>query len=188
MNDYWIILICGNRKRKLEPNGMIELCDKLGEFRAENVYVCLRNYHDDFESLANTIYLFGKHHKKKAKVIIAAYSMGCHNSLCYFINRLDRYRIDVESIVLSDPVAKSRWKMFAFLTFFTKNIILPPVKKLRYFIQRTQFPKGHFIKCRYPLWEEQIKPEKILKKKHSEMDDCEEFHLAVKEECELLIK
>jgi len=144
----------------------------------------------NWKSIAEDLVTVCAHHGVKSVVLISGYSYGGWGAI-KLAEALDSKGVEVQSMVLSDPVSRPGWwprPLPAFSSLlgrkYSHNLIIPPnVKNVFSFYQTNNRPQGHRLvtsngtTAKIPVQ---------LNKTHDRMDDAREFHGQVKKEARVI--
>jgi hypothetical protein len=172
-------LISGFTQSEENWNGVQELREKLlselDDYSTLAVRIRLDNWNADWKAIARQYYMLRERYRMDPPfvVIAFAYSWGVGNGLVKFAKYLDRYGIDIEIAVVSDPIYRhwfslGNWRV----ALGDTRIALPAnVRLIEGFYQTVNKPMG-----RQPVSEvSPCKPWTKLRLPHQEMDDAWEW-------------
>lgn len=173
----WHVVASGFTQTERTWHGMVRLWRDLHArlATAEDV-VSLRTWNSDWAALAEHIFLVQQNQGERIKVACYAYSWGC-SGVMRLARELNKRGIPVESMVLSDPIYRSRWMTFAWLAMVSwKRVVVPDnVRMVRWFYQRQNLPKSQGIVAQ-DTKRTMIFEGTELNRTHEYMDDSGQFH------------
>lgn len=168
-------LISGWTQTEETWNGVQELREKiiaeLDDYSSLSVRVRLDEWNGNWKGAARQLYMLRERYEdEKFTVVVFAYSWGVGNGLVNFATYLDRFGIDIQKAVVSDPVYRhwyvlGNWR----LLWGDRRILLPKnVLAIEGFYQTTSQPMG-----RKPMSEvAECDPWIKVRAPHVEMDDA----------------
>lgn len=194
MNAYFIHVISGFTQHAGYFHGILHLREMLidaGHNNGRRRRVEYSTWEADAHRLAVELSMVSNRLGCRPKVGIASYSYGGWKSL-KFCQELDRIGIDVDFLVISDPVGRSSWwpeplpaatsllgRDYAF------SLSVPPrVKRVVEFYQKKNRPQGHRLKINETTT---LLESHELQYRHQRMDDSPEFHQAVLDEASFFL-
>jgi len=172
-------LISGYTQTEEIWNGTQELREKiiaeLDDYSSLSVRVRLGKWNDNWKEQARQLYMLRERYAdEKFTVVVFAYSWGVGNGLVKFAKHLDRFGIDVQTAVVSDPIYR-HWfipRNLRVLWGDTRITLPPNVKAIEGYYQRTSQPMG-----RTPVSSTaKCDPWTLLRLPHVEMDDARSWH------------
>jgi len=138
--------------------------------------VWFHRWKDDWESIAEHIWLLGDKYQDEIEVYVYCYSYGGGWGAIKYCNYLDECGLRVPVMVMSDPVYRNpllimRWTS---LVSFSSITIPENVGVVHRFYQRVNKPCGHNLKINEDttMWA----TDQELHCTHQKMDDSKEFH------------
>lgn len=172
-------LISGFTQSEETWNGVQELREKLlselDDYSSLSVRIRLDVWNSNWKAIARQFYMVRERYACEPFVVVAfCYSWGVGHGLVRLAKRLDRYGIDVEKAVVSDPVYRhwawpGNWRAL----YGDSRIVLPAnVLSIEGYYQTTNRPAG-----RLPVSEKATcDPWTKLRLGHQEMDDARPWH------------
>jgi pimeloyl-ACP methyl ester carboxylesterase len=142
----------------------------------------LRPWNSNWSDEAEMVYRF---RNGKPRLTIAAYSWGAGWGAMQFARELNKRGIEVESMVLSDPVYRNPHLTLRWLTTFSFPIIRVPenVRSVRWFRQKKEWPCGHELMGGGSLTAGTVIHDAVVAEcGHLAMDELPAFHAAALEE------
>jgi hypothetical protein len=132
---------------------------------------------DDFDKVAEHIWVLSERYSTSARVCIYAYSWGAGWGAMQFAKALKKRGIPVSVMVLSDPVYRHpritlRW--LALMRSWVAIKVPSNVREVYHFYQREDTPQGHALSPEngHTI----IHPGIKLVRVHTKMDDAPEWH------------
>lgn len=180
---YWHYVIPGFLQRRGSCGGCLDLWWEMYLSHhdcGERVEIC--PWDSNWSDEAEFVFRF---RNGKPRVTIAAYSWGAGWGAMQFARELNRRGIDVQSMVLSDPVYRNPYLALRWLTTFSFPIIRVPgnVKDVRWFRQTKDWPCGHELMGSSPLTAGTVIHDAVVAEcGHLAMDELPAFHAAALEE------
>lgn len=171
----WHVLISGFTQEQSRLNGIVALWLKMraacADSRSEVAY---REWDADWKKTAELIWLTRPDYPQK--VNIYAYSWGAGYGAMELARHLNDRGIEVQQMVLADPVYRSRTLLFRWLALVPWcSILVPPnVRSVASFFQRQNVPAAHEL--RRTSDRTIVHPRVELHCKHEFADDSEAFH------------
>ena len=176
--DTWHVCIGGFSQSEGSPTGLFKLWLRLGAlFRDATTCVVLREWNANWSKVAEQIHLAAN--GTPPRIFIHAYSWGAGWGFVRLATELRKRGLDVTGACLSDPVYRHGWRCLSWLAFSPLRRILVPdnVRDVRWFFQRSNYPRGHQVIARDPK-QTVVHKGRELKANHEWMDDLQEFHNA----------
>lgn len=175
----WAIIRSGFRQHKGSwSNGCVDLYGMLcRRYGGNGNQVCLEEWSADPDHTADFIFRLSPEDTPPL-VAIFGYSWGCGYGAVKLARALDRRGIDVDYMVLSDPVHYSlaAWRALIPAGLFRRIVITIPanVHHVWWFRQEVDKPCGHDLDTESPYTN--IHEPEVLHHPHGEMDSAPEFH------------
>jgi pimeloyl-ACP methyl ester carboxylesterase len=168
-------LISGFTQSEEQWNGVQELREKLlselDDYSSLSVRIRLDVWKSDWYAIARQIYMLRERYPQEPfRVVAFAYSWGVGNGLVRLAKNLDRFGVDIDHAVVSDPVYRhwfspGNWRAM----WGDRRIVIPAnVQRMEGFYQTTDKPHG-----RRPVSDRlTCEPWTLLRRPHAEMDDA----------------
>lgn len=177
MNDVWLFCISGftQQSTRRNGNGMLDLFLKLSRFRSPRTSVAIREWHHDWKAQAEQVRIYSDW--PHPTVAIFAYSWGAGWGAVQLARHLQERGIEVDSLVLSDPVYRHPLWSLSWLSLLSNRTITIPsnVRQVWHYYQRENKPSGHRIDRESSKtlihWSRQVHGIP-----HQEMDGYSKFH------------
>jgi hypothetical protein len=112
----WHVVIQGYRQRSGEPNGMFRLWEKLNGIAGPECRVELMAWNDHWDELAETIRRCTERNGRP-DVYVYAFSWGAGWGAMELARELQGRGLVVKTMVLCDPIYRSRWLVFRWLAY-----------------------------------------------------------------------
>lgn len=170
----WLQIIPGFLQTFGEPNGMVGLWRNLKQYETKDVQVSINTWSENWESVAELIWRC-RSDFVKPKVNIFAYSWGAGYGAIELAKYLEHRSLIVDTMILSDPVYRSRFFATRWLAFSRLPKIRIPdnVNEVYAFYQTYDNLRGHELVCGSDTIEHP--PVIVSNIPHSEMDDLPQF-------------
>ena len=141
-------------------------------------FVSLHRWNDDWGQVADLVGLLQGEAETPPRVLIAAYSWGAGWGAMRFARELARRGIEVEQMVLSDPVYRHPLWSLAWLALCGLPITVPGnVRRVKWFRQTKNRPMGSRLRKNFAALTK-IDPAGVLDREHEWMDDAPEGYVA----------
>jgi pimeloyl-ACP methyl ester carboxylesterase len=171
-------LISGFTQTQEQWNGVQELREKLlselDDYSSLSVRVRLDTWNANWYEIARQLYMLRERYPEEPFVVVVfAYSWGCGHGLVKLAKYLDRFGVDIQKAVLSDPVYRHWFLKWRALMGDARIRVPNNVLSMEGFYQTTDKPAGRLpvsdlIKC---------EPWTKLRLPHAEMDDARAWRL-----------
>lgn len=185
--DFWHIVISGFLQHDGQPHGCVALWNRLRTLSdCSTQQVERMAWNDDVAALAEFIHrlrpdLAGHDRQRAPLVNLYGYSWGGMTAV-KLARALQRHGIEVPTLVLSDAVYRHWYWLGNWRAFVPwRKIVVPSnVKRVVWFVQRENWPRGHRLVAANPRTTK-IEPPIGLGLRHTDMDDAAAFHRAALE-------
>lgn len=138
-------------------------------------FCSLHRWNDDWSQVADLVALLQGESATSPKVLIAAYSWGAGWGAMRLARELERRGIEVDDMVLSDPVYRHPLWSLAWLALCGLPITVPTnVRRVTWFRQVKNRPMGSPLRKSFAALTK-IAPAGVLDREHEWMDDAPEW-------------
>lgn len=179
------VCISGFTQTQGRGHGVFRLSEALveaGYNEGVNRRVWYLKWNENWKRWAEHVELIGLLHNEEVLVAVHGYSWGGGWGAIQFARQLRRLGIAVRVMVLCDPVYRSRWLSFRWLSLLRRDVPLlgsPVIRipsnvgEVHCFHQTMNRPQAHRL---LPENGTKINPSVRLWRTHEAMDDAPEFH------------
>ena len=184
----WHIVISGFLQNEGLPVGMVQLWRDLHQAHAgPDTCVTLREWNSDWNALAELIWRMRG--ERPPRIAIYSYSWGGMSAVL-LARQLQRRGIDVQWMVLSDPVYRHWYPLGNWRTLVPWSEIIVPtnVDWVDWFRQRTNWPRAHRVVAADSDETHVSAPWMARHIDHSHMDDLVEFQKRCREVANIIEK
>lgn len=177
------LVIAGFTQKKSKWHGPARLTEELIDILPPRHRVELYSWNENWKEVAARLNWIAQMRNKRPLVNIYGYSWGGGWGAPQLANNLAAHDIDVQWMVLSDPVYRHKyflgqWRAYSnMFGWDTPITISHNVKNLKSFYQVQNFPRAHRLKAHSNT---KVFPRVELVAYHSAMDDEESWHNACK--------